>query len=120
MKTKITDTVEQMIQYKLEGLTNVEIASKSTCGEQGEVPDIKENSKKTNEAKKQEENSKEQENKGVNKTPQEILLEQVDLLSRLFPEMDNKSSDIGDYKETHQRNILDLESVMQLLKKDNF
>ena len=31
MKTKITDTVEQMIQYKLEGLTNVEIASKFDC-----------------------------------------------------------------------------------------
>ena len=96
---------------------DIEIASKSTCGEQGEVPDIKENSQKTDEVKKKEETSKEAENKGVKKTPQEILLEQVDLLSRLFPEMENKSGDIGDYQETHQRNILDLEATMQILRK---
>lgn len=97
---------------------DIEIASKSTCGEQGDVPDIRENTQKTDETKKQEKDSKEKEDGiGVKKTPQEILLEQVDLLSRLFPEMDNKSGDIGDYKETHQRNILDLESTMQILRK---
>ena len=41
------------------------------------------------------------------------------MLARLFPEMDNKSDDIGDFQETHQRNILDLESTMQLLRKQS-
>ena len=31
MRTKITDTVEQMIQYKKDGLTNVQIAAKFNC-----------------------------------------------------------------------------------------
>ena len=31
MKSKITDSVEQMIQYKKDGLTNIQIAAKFDC-----------------------------------------------------------------------------------------
>lgn len=98
---------------------DIEIATKSTCGEQGEVPDIKEISKETNQVKNQKENSNKEDSIDTKKTPQEILLKQVDLLSKSFPEMDNKSNDIGNYKETHQKNILDLESTIQLLRKQS-
>lgn len=96
---------------------DIEIATKSTCGEQGKVPDIKENSRETNQVKNQKEKQNEDDDAKTTKTPQEIALEQIDLLARLFPEMENKSNNVGEYKDTHQKNIMDLEATMQILRR---
>ena len=93
---------------------DIQIASQSTCGEQGEVPDIKEETQKTQQVEK---NSSESKNAEDNpNTQNEIAHKQIDLLSRLFPEMDAKTSDeIGEYKDAHNKNILDLNLCLEML-----
>ena len=95
---------------------DIEIATKSTCGEQGEIPDIKEKDTETAKQTKKDESEKE-EAKEVKKTPQDILLDQVNMLANLFPEMNNKSDNPSIFQDTHQKNTVDLESTMKILKK---